>query len=283
MTYLKQLCIVILTLASVSSCRSVKTIQSAIAKRDTTQVVAIASINAVIPDSPGSGPDSLPFIRKIRDSLQKNYINFQSFTGKAKVHYEKSDGDKNDFMATILIRKDSIIWINITGPFGVNVIRAIITPDSVKVLDRLENTATLWSVERLQELTQMPMTFTHLQNLLIGNPVFFEGNINSYKVDDKSISVLCQDEFFKHLLTLNKDDYSLQSSKLDDVDATRARTAHISYGNYQYSKNGNRFSTYRKITSSEKSTLDIEMDFKQFDFNKTQDYPFSIPRNYRIL
>jgi outer membrane lipoprotein-sorting protein len=64
------------------------------------------------------------------------------------------------------------------------------------------------------------------------------------------------------------------------VDAIRARTAYLSYGDYQ-SKNGFHFSTHRKITVSEKSKLDIEMEFKQFDFNVDLSFPFTIPKNYK--
>jgi outer membrane lipoprotein-sorting protein len=85
---------------------------------------------------------------------------------------------------------------------------------------------------------------------------------------------------FKHLLTVNKDDYTLEHSKLDDVDPIRARTADVTYSDYQ-NKNGVRFSTRRKITVSEKSKLDIEMEFKQFDFNVDLNFPFSIPKNYK--
>jgi hypothetical protein len=135
-------------------------------------------------------------------------------------------------------------------------------------------------LESLQEVTQMPLTFSDLQNLLIGNPIFLDSNINSYKKDDKSISLISVGTIFKHLLTVNKDDYSLQHSKLDDVDPVRARTADLTYGDYQ-NKNGIRFSTYRKITVSEKSKLDIEMDFKQFDFNVDLSFPFNVPKNYK--
>ena len=72
----------------------------------------------------------------------------------------------------------------------------------------------------------------------------------------------------------------MQHSKLDDVDANRARTADLTYGDYEV-KNGIRFSTYRRITVSEKKKLDIEMQFKQFDFNVELDFPFKIPRNYK--
>ena len=87
-------------------------------------------------------------------------------------------------------------------------------------------------------------------------------------------------ELFKHFLTVSKNEYRLQHSKLDDVDKGRARTCDITYGDYE-TKNGVVFSTFRKITVSEKSKLDIEMQFKQFDFNEQLNFPFSIPKNYK--
>jgi len=41
------------------------------------------------------------------------------------------------------------------------------------------------------------------------------------------------------------------------------------------------FSTYRKIAVSEKAKLDIELQFKQFDFNAALSFPFNIPKNYK--
>ena len=56
-------------------------------------------------------------------------------------------------------------------------------------------------------------------------------------------------------------------SKLDDVNVARNRTADITYGEYE-NHNGVPFSTYREITVSEKNKLDIQLNFKQYEFNK---------------
>jgi len=272
------ICIIGLALIVMAGCRSVKTIQTAIAKKDTTQVIPVV-------DAPlTNGIDSIRFIRKVMDTVHKNFIDFQTFSAKIKVHFEGSNGKRNDFTANITMKKDSILWINITGLLGVNAFRALITRDSVKLIDKLKRTVRLRSVEYLQDLIHIPMTFTDLQNLLIGNPVFLDSNnITSYTIDAKSVSLISISALFKHFLTIDRDDYTLQHSKLDDVDASRARTADITYGDYQTGKSGIRFSTYRKITVSEKSKLDIEMEYKQFDFNKPVSFPFSIPKSYDRL
>jgi hypothetical protein len=255
-----------------SSCRSTKTIQTAIAKKDTTVVIPVVDHGAA---------DSMLYIKKVWDTIRKNTIDFKTFSAKVKVDFEGSDGKKTPpFNAFLRLKKDSILWVNINAALGFDAFRVLITPDSVKVINKLNRTVQLRSVGYLQELTKIPMTFADLQNLLVGNPIFLDSNINSYKKDDKTISLISLGVLFKHLLTVNKDDFTLQHSKLDDVDAIRARTAYLSYGDYQ-SKNGFHFSTHRKITVSEKSKLDIEMEFKQFDFNVDLSFPFTIPKNYK--
>ncbi|THU41316.1 DUF4292 domain-containing protein [Niastella caeni] len=270
MKYIAGICLLALVMAAATSCRSTKTIQTAIAKKDTAHVVPVVDHRA----------DSMLYIKKVWDTIRKNNIDFQTFSAKIKVDFEGGDGKKNDFNAFVRIKKDSVLWININAALGFDAFRVLVTPDSVKVINKLNKTVQLRSVESLQEVTRMPMTFADLQNLLIGNPIFLDSNINSYKKDERTISLISLGILFKHLLTVNKDDYTLQYSKLDDVDVIRARTAYLTYGEYQY-KNGIRFSTYRKITVSEKSKLDIEMQFKQFDFNADLSFPFTIPKNYR--
>jgi hypothetical protein len=268
------LIITMVLLASMSSCRSVKTIQTAIAKKDT-----IPAVPVTVPRF-----DSMALVKEVLDTLHKNHIDFQTFTAKMKVHYESSgDGKKYDFVANMQMKKDSAIWINIEGLLGIDLMRALITPDSVKLLNKVDNTVNLWSIEYLQGLLHLPMTFTHLQNVLIGNPVYLDSNFTSYVKDDRSLSLVGIGGIFKYFLTVSKENYTLQHSKLDDVDAARARTAEISYGNYEFSKNGFRFATYRRITTSERSKLDIELDYKQFEFNKPVSLSFRIPRNYRRL
>ena len=87
-------------------------------------------------------------------------------------------------------------------------------------------------------------------------------------------------KYFKHLLTLNKDDRLVVHSKLDDVDVNRNRTADITYGEYE-NNNGLPFSTFREITVSEKNKLDIHLNFKQYEFNKDLTITFNIPANYK--
>jgi hypothetical protein len=157
----------------------------------------------------------------------------------------------------------------------------MITPDSVKVINKIDKIIQLRSVEYLREVARIPLTFTELQELLIGNPVYLDSNIVSYKKEERTVSLISVGDLFKHLITVtNGDGYELQHSKLDDVDPIRARTADITYSGFE-NKAGIRFSTIRRITVSEKTKLEIRLEFKQWDFNDDLSFPFNMPRNYR--
>ena len=175
--------------------------------------------------------------------------------------------------------KDSAIWISITAILGIEGLRAYITKDSVKILNKQDKVYTARSVAYLQEVTALPLDLHSLQNILIGNPVFVDSNIISYSKAGTTVSLLSIGDWFKNLLTLN-DAAKIENSKLDDIDKKRSRTCNLSYGDYE-NKKGALFSTKRRITVAEKSNLDIKLDFKSYDFNETLSFPFSVPKNYK--
>lgn len=254
-----------------NSCRSTRKIQTAITKKDTVQVIAITDPRA----------DSLRYIHEVYNRIQQNRIEWNTFSAKVKVDFEGRDGKKSDFNAFIRLQKDSALWISIIAALGIEGFRVLVTPDSVKVINKIDKVIQLRSVEYLREVTKIPLSFSDLQDLLVGNPVYLDSNIVGYKKEERTVSLISVGELFKHLITVSTDDYSMQHSKLDDVDAVRARTADITYSGYE-TKNNIRFSTIRRITVSEKTKLDLRLEFKQWDFNDDLSFPFNMPRNYRL-
>ena len=198
-----------------------------------------------------------------------------------KVNYEGGDGSSNEFTAYIHIQKDSLIWIKVNALLGFEAFGMLISPDSVKIIDKLKKVVRLRSVSFLQQEIHLPVDFKALQDLLIGNPVFLDTtNILFYKKEQIGLSLMCIGSLFKNYLTLNPENNTMMHSKLDDTDPMHARTCDLTYGEYEQ-KDNIRFSTYRKISVAEKSKLDIELNFSQYSFNKPLSFSFSIPKNYK--
>lgn len=267
---MKHLVWIILVIAiTATSCRSTRKITSAISTKDT-----------VAASKGKTHADTIIFIRNVYDNILKNRIDFSTFSSKIEVDYIDADGKKN-VTAHVRMKKDSIIWISLRAALlGIEGLRVYITPDSVKVLDKQNNTYSARSVEYLQEVTALPLDLPTLQDLLIGNPVFLDTNFVSYSEGENGLSLLSIGSFFKNLFTVKKPSMLPETSKLDDLDELRNRTCHLSYSDYE-NKKGVSFATKRQVSVAEKKKIDIKLDFKQYDFNETLSFPFPIPKNYK--
>ena len=263
--------IIFLSLAAfISQCRSGRTITNAIAPRDTSKVVQVKS-----------SADSLLLVTGTRDELIKKRIDFKTFSAKIKLDIDDSKGKKPDLVANVRMIKDSAIWISISATFlNVEVFRVFIDRDSVILLNKQEKEVQYRSISYLQEITDIPFDFKTLQDLILGNPVFFNDQNITVRKFENFFLVASVGAEFKNLLTLSMPDHLLQHSKLDDLDVMQNRTASFTYDSYNYS-NGFPFSTYRQIVATEKNKLDVRMNFKQFEFNKELSLSFSVPKNYK--
>ncbi len=267
----------LLLLVLAFSCKTVKktqVIQEAITKKDTAQTI-------VIKESPKI--DSAAIVRDILGKVVRSKINFETFNAKVKVTYEGLE--KSDtYIIYLSIRKDSLILIKVTGTvMGIRGLglQAKITKDSVVVVQYAgEQSVKNRSISYLQEVTQIPFDFTTIQDILIGNPVFLNNNVVSYKASEGELLVLMVGDIFKHLLTLDNANFSIMHSKLDDVDFQRNRTCDITFSNY-LPMGPYQFATFRSISIAEKSKLDLYLDFKEYTLNEPLKYNFEVPKKFK--
>lgn len=260
----------LLAVSTISSCRTAKKIQAAVAKKDTVSL----SIKS-------STQDSLLVIKQAIASVHSKENDFKTFSAKIKVDFHNGQGAQPNITAYVRILKDSLIWVSgYATVFNIEAFRVLINKDSVIVIDKINKQVQYRSIDYLQEITAIPFDFKTLQNLLIGNPIFFEDSVVSYKETESKILLATLGKYFKNLLTIDKSNHFLVHSKLDDVHINRNRTADITYSNFE-NNDGINFSTYREITVSEKNKLDIELNFKQWEFNKDLSIIFTIPKNYK--
>lgn len=258
--------------AALASCRSAKKIQTAIARKDTVVTVALPQ------DIPKKN-DTLDLIKASLVKLAANQIDYRSFSAKVQVDYRGGDGKNYDVNANVRMYRDSALWINVNAFMGIDAMRVLITRDSVKLLNKLDKVYTARSVDYLQEVTSLPLDLKTVQDLIIGNIVFLDSNVVSYSSANNTVSLLSIGRWFKNLITLSDPERALLHAKLDDVDIARNRTADLTYSDYE-SKKGKPFSTKRRIVVTEKTRLDIKLDFKQYEFDGEVSFPFSVPKNY---
>ena len=250
-------------------CRTTRQINKVIAPKDTT-----SAINK-------SAADSILQVNNTLKEFRSHHIDFTSFSAKLKVEVETSKEKLPDLTAVVRILKDSAIWMSVSATFlNIEVYRVFITKDSVILLNKKDKEVQYRSLDYLQEVTQIPFDFKTLQDLLIGNPIFFNDSIQSYRHYDNFILISSIGGYFKHLMSLAPDTKVLLHSKLDDVDMARNRTADINYDTYD-NNSGFLFSSDRHIVIAEKNKIDMRLRFRQVEFNKELSMTFNVPKNYK--
>ncbi|MEO5500350.1 MAG: DUF4292 domain-containing protein [Ginsengibacter sp.] len=259
-----------LFVACLFACRSTKKLQTAINKKD--------SVTLTTTPLPA---DSISPAIAFLDSFKKNIIPFETFSAKVKVQYEDRNGKQPDVNAFIRMKKDSVIWVSISATFlNIEAFRILITPNSISILNKLDKTFEDHPLNYLENVSHIPLNFSTLQDLLIGNPIYVGDSILSFKKSENYFLISTVDSLFKNLLTISSDNHRLEKSKLDDRDVTQNRTADLYYSDYDNANNFP-FSTYRQIMVTEKSSVSIFLNFKQYEFNKELSYPYSVPKNYK--
>ncbi len=211
--------------------------------------------------------------------LWNKRIEFSTFSGKAKMHYE-GKGQKQEFTTNFRIKKDQIIWASVTALGGiVQVARVYITPDSIKLINYLEKQLMTMPLSEASKVLPVPADFSTLQNLIIGNVLRPDGRLTDATDFGGTLSIQAEEKDLTQQVTYNKADSTIRSLQLRSADQN-GPAGMVQYGNYE-NVNNQKFSTSRAINvinAGEQYYLD--MNFNNVEFDKNLDYPFSIPKNY---
>ena len=271
------ICFVMLATACHTTRKSLQPAKPTDAQKDT----AVVQVPAGPSKADSLAADSARKVQALFARIDSNRIRFETFSAKVKVDYKDSKDKNLDFSAFIRMRKDSVVWVSVVAALGVEAFRVLIRPDSVIIMDKLEKTVKYTTVADLQRITQLPFDFTTLQQLIVGNPLYMEGELQSFREDEEKLSVFLSGARFRHLMSFLRPDLNLQRSQLDDADLLRKRAANLEYEEYAV-LSGRVFPGIRKIKLSEQQTVDLRLEFRQVEFDTPQSYPFSIPRNYKL-
>ncbi len=179
-------------------------------------------------------------------------IAYNTFSGKAKMRFDGPDG-KQEFTAHIRIRKDSVIWINVTAALGgISVARVLITPDSFFLLNYLEKEITREPLSYAIKILPTRVDFSSLQNLITGEPLR-DGNIVSATDFGGSWTLQVEDSNYVQRIAYNKTDSTMRTGQL----RTRKEggpQAMSEYGDYMTTPNG-RISTGRVVNIQQMGTI----------------------------
>jgi hypothetical protein len=260
----------ILTLASCHKQRLTKSI-STISPEDS--VAVVISTDSVKIDTVAA---TLP--------LNIQEFTFDYLTTKSKFSFKGAKQDLDNTNVNIRIKKDSLIWISITG-VGFEVARGIIAQDSIVFMDKIHKDYFVFSYEQLSRQYNFNLNFGLLQSIILGN-LPFPPSPEATAVQQDEFLLLKQKEG-----RLDINNYIGQSNlKLTRLEALEVPTSNTFSLDYEDFKSVSSFlfpfsSRINLDVRSEKdqriNTTRIQLKHSKVEIvNQSPGFPFNIPGSY---
>lgn len=215
----------------------------------------------------------------LRKKLRNNeHSNLNSANIQAKI-FLQGNGQSIGATANIIWQKDSTIWLNVKK-FGLEAARALITKDSVFVLNRLEKTYTAKGLESLQRQYNLPAGFDLIQSVLLAQPWFFPDITLESDIKDGMHRLSGANGRYSTDYRIEEDAYWLRQELFLQPRATQSVS--ISFENYKKSALVGWFPYLRTIEaySEETGEMRLSIELSEIEFNVPKSFRFEIPQHY---
>jgi hypothetical protein len=205
---------------------------------------------------------------------------FNTFSGKARTKLN-INGDSNDVTLNIRIQRDKKIWISITAIAGIEVARALITPDSVLLINRLQSLYVKQPFSFIKKAAGDQVNYKALESLLIGNTIPELVTENADLQTTNGITTLSgnlNDVTYK--LTIGPDMRATATNLTKQADSQS-----LDVVNSVFIQAGSKVMPSQIDLSSivkDKKIL-VNLRYIKEDFDQVLDYPFSIPARYKPM
>lgn len=214
-------------------------------------------------------------------TFELNNLDFYTFSGRAKTKIEL-DEKVHDVTLNARIERDEAIWLSVSAILGVEVARVLITPDSIKILNRLRGEYIAKPFAYIYNYTNRGITFEMLQDLLMANVssnLLRAADVQVASATDEFIVVGIKEQL-SYQYRINKANRPFNVI-LQEVGGIQNLEAF--YGDY-VNTNGYNFPQNIALNIvGESVTLQVQLDYNRVSFNGNVDMPFSVSGRYKVI
>lgn len=212
-------------------------------------------------------------------------LDFKYFDASSKIRYQEGAKQVTGNVK-IRICKDSVIWFSVSPPLGFEVTRALITPDTIWILNRMDKEFYVFNYREISRYFNFNVDYQLIQNIVLGNlpqPLDADSrvarekdyfmikqkrgdlNIQSFvNMKNKKLeTVVMKETPSNNTLMLNYEDFQQMSPFL---------FAHECMVNLKYSSSEGPVVTSLKLQHNRTEITD-----------KVLKFPFTIPKKYEVF
>ncbi len=244
----------------VSSC---KTTQTVFASPKTTEITGAALIDSSL-----------------------RHSEFTYLSAKVNVEYNRN-GEVKNFNVRARFKMDSMIWVSIAPAMGIEVMRLCLSPDSVKLLNRMDQTYIASTFDEANEKLGLSEDFNLVQALITG--MFAKvhdqstysssivGTDHVLNADPEKSSANDLPKPLTHQATISSVNWRVLKTLLVSTQTNESIDA--SYATFQ-NIGSFTFPTQMEVNLKGKGQLNVRLNWSKVELPASLDFPFSIPEKY---
>ena len=214
--------------------------------------------------------------KSILKKVNQNHIDYNWFTTKLSGKIE-IEGVDTPVSANLRIRKDSVIWLSISALLGIEVARVQITPDSLRLMNRINKTYWIGDFEDVENTYGIPAVYEQLEGALVGQISLENQNMTSIVSDNQYLLFNKSKKETPQFKVWIDNRFLIQTFLLEDK---LEHSLKISYLDYE--KRAQRWVPLKLnlfLANIDKQT-EATFIYSKVSFNKPKKVNFTIPESY---
>jgi len=225
-------------------------------------------------------------------NLKANELNYEYFSARFNATLIQ-DKKETAITGQIRIKRDSAIWVSVSPLMGIEMVRVLLTPDSIWYVNRMDNTFFSGAFDYIDLLKNSTLDFDMLQSFLTGNDFSrydsssFKGGIDNleytlettnrrklkkYLKGNKDVNIPSQH------IWLNPDNFKITRIMIREV-ATNGKKAQARYDHQMIENQHVPVKIeFEAETGNNKAKVNIE--YSKINLTQHLEFPFRIPEKY---
>jgi hypothetical protein len=228
------------------------------------------------------------------EQLKKNELKYNLFSAKLSVTVNENK-NSNTFYGNIRLKRDTVIWLSVTPAVGIEMLRVLITPDSLKIINRLKQTYLAEKFDYINSVFDTDLDFDVFQAFIIGNDLsYYENNKFKASIDNKKYLLstvgrrkikkfVKQNENLKVMLQkiwINPESFKIEKISINEINENRKIEAKYSLFNQL---NDQKFAHHVEYEMVADKKMYIMIDYSKVLIDNPFEIPFNIPDKYEKM
>jgi len=211
------------------------------------------------------------------NAIRAAQTNFNTFSGRASTQLNLN-GNKNNVTLNLRLQNGKKIWASVTAIAGIEVARALVTPDSIFLINRLQSVYFKKPFSYINKLAGKQVNFKTLESLFIGNAVpELLNNSASLQTIGDTVTVSGVTDSLVYKLILGP---GMRAVQTNISNQSESQSLQVTNNAVVQAVNHVMPTQIDIKTLVNGKKIQVNLHYTKFDFDQPLEFPFSIPASY---